>query len=284
MSGRVRRGDSSSQLGSIDLEKIDRIRSLWEECARYSAVEADDAMVCFLDGMGEVVGADAGYWAGAASDKEFQASQKSDLFDGYEAVGYLAMGGESRLDEVRDLQKMYEEVAKEHGVCPLAVAAMSDRGKTRGVTRRDVITDEAWEQHWIKRVFYDPNGIVDRFFAIAPVDKRSESCVVFDRWGDSPPFDASDRELLMLAVSGIGHLHRELMLNRGGVMNTKKLLTPREKDVLKTLLSGDTEKEIAETLGMGKSTLHHHILSIYRKFDVRNRSGLQALWGRGFTG
>lgn len=264
----------------IGLDKVRAVRDLWHRCGQFSALEADDAMICFLDGMGELVGAQSGYWTGAASGKEFQPALRSDLFEGYESVDYLAMGGEERLAGVRSLQNEYLRVATEYGICPLAEEAISQRGVVRGVIRRDVISDESWEAHWLREVYYEPNGIVDRFFAIYPVDDQAESVVVFDRRGGAEPFGAEDREFLLLAVCGIGQLHRELMLNRGGVRNADRLLTPREIDVLKQVLTGDTEKEIAEVMGMGKSTLHHHVLSIYRKFGVRNRAGLQALWGR----
>ena len=49
-------------------------------------------------------------------------------------------------------------------------------------------------------------------------------------------------------------------------------LTPRELDVLRLLARGDTNKGIAETLGLRPKTVMHHSVSIYGKLGVRGRA------------
>jgi DNA-binding NarL/FixJ family response regulator len=49
------------------------------------------------------------------------------------------------------------------------------------------------------------------------------------------------------------------------------LLTAREKKVLKLIVEGQTNKEIAATLGIGPSTVRKHLHSILGKLDVKNR-------------
>jgi len=49
-------------------------------------------------------------------------------------------------------------------------------------------------------------------------------------------------------------------------------LTPRELDVLRLLARGDTNKEIAEALGLRPKTVMHHSMSIYGKLGVRGRA------------
>ncbi len=51
-------------------------------------------------------------------------------------------------------------------------------------------------------------------------------------------------------------------------------LTAREKDVLYLLVPGTTEAEIADTLFVGKGTVHSHVLHIYKKTDVHTRAEL----------
>ncbi|MGA3179182.1 MAG: response regulator transcription factor [Verrucomicrobiota bacterium] len=48
-------------------------------------------------------------------------------------------------------------------------------------------------------------------------------------------------------------------------------LTPREREVLQLLASGDLYKEIAETLGISITTVNAHIRRIYEKLHVRSR-------------
>ena len=53
---------------------------------------------------------------------------------------------------------------------------------------------------------------------------------------------------------------------------TTSPLTPRERDVLAQLVSGGTNREIGEALGMTPKTVMHHTVAIYRKLGVRGRA------------
>lgn len=54
-------------------------------------------------------------------------------------------------------------------------------------------------------------------------------------------------------------------------------LTPREKQVLTLLATGQTNKEIAARLGLSVKTVMHHSMAIYRKLGVRGRAEATAL-------
>ncbi len=49
------------------------------------------------------------------------------------------------------------------------------------------------------------------------------------------------------------------------------LLTAQEKRVLKLVVKGQANKEIAATLGISPSTVRSHIENILRKLDLKNR-------------
>ncbi len=49
-------------------------------------------------------------------------------------------------------------------------------------------------------------------------------------------------------------------------------LTPRELDILRELARGDTNRQIAATLGLRPKTVMHHSVSIYSKLGVRGRA------------
>jgi predicted ATPase/DNA-binding CsgD family transcriptional regulator len=55
---------------------------------------------------------------------------------------------------------------------------------------------------------------------------------------------------------------------RGGV----ERLTPRELDVLRLLARGDSNRDIAEALGLRPKTVMHHSVSIYGKLGLRGRA------------
>jgi DNA-binding NarL/FixJ family response regulator len=54
-------------------------------------------------------------------------------------------------------------------------------------------------------------------------------------------------------------------------------LTPREREVLARLVDGDTNKEIADRLGVSEGTVKHHLTSIFTKTGATNRLELGLL-------
>jgi DNA-binding CsgD family transcriptional regulator len=54
-------------------------------------------------------------------------------------------------------------------------------------------------------------------------------------------------------------------------------LTPREWDCLRTLAQGYREAEIADVLGILKSTVRFHLNNVVRKFGCKNRTQAIAL-------
>ncbi len=56
---------------------------------------------------------------------------------------------------------------------------------------------------------------------------------------------------------------------------TKELLTPREKEIIRCLATGCTNKEIGESLFISEKTVKAHLNSIFRKLNVSRR--LQAI-------
>ena len=57
-------------------------------------------------------------------------------------------------------------------------------------------------------------------------------------------------------------------------------LSPRQKETLAHMKGGLSEKEIARRLARSKHTVHCYVKEIYRRFHVRSRSELMALFVR----
>jgi DNA-binding CsgD family transcriptional regulator len=55
-------------------------------------------------------------------------------------------------------------------------------------------------------------------------------------------------------------------------------LTPMQREVLQLLLSDKTEKEIAGELGQSFHATHTDVKDIFRKYNVKSRTGLMAVW------
>lgn len=60
-------------------------------------------------------------------------------------------------------------------------------------------------------------------------------------------------------------------------------ITPREKEVLRCLAKGDTNPEIATTLGIDECTARQHLQNLTKKLGLSGRGKLQAwAWKNGF--
>jgi two-component system nitrate/nitrite response regulator NarL len=56
-----------------------------------------------------------------------------------------------------------------------------------------------------------------------------------------------------------------------GKSNDAKLLTWRESEVVSAILSGCTNKDIANQFSISEETVKHHVTNVFRKFNVSNR-------------
>ena len=52
------------------------------------------------------------------------------------------------------------------------------------------------------------------------------------------------------------------------------ILTPRERQVLESLVRGNTTREIADSYGLGRQTVKNYVTVIYDKLGVRGRGQL----------
>jgi DNA-binding NarL/FixJ family response regulator len=53
-------------------------------------------------------------------------------------------------------------------------------------------------------------------------------------------------------------------------------LPTRHQQTLEGLLAGDSEKQIAQKLGVSRNTVHVYVTALYRKFNVNSRGELLA--------
>ena len=60
-------------------------------------------------------------------------------------------------------------------------------------------------------------------------------------------------------------------LSKGNEDTYENLLTNREEEVLKEIISGKTNSEIAKSLFISERTLYNHIEGIYNKLEVENK-------------
>ena len=60
--------------------------------------------------------------------------------------------------------------------------------------------------------------------------------------------------------------------------SNESILMPREKEVLKLIVDGYSNKEISEELFIAESTVHNHRNNMLKKLNVKNTAGLVKYW------
>ncbi len=258
-----------NQLSGADMR---RMAVLWRELADAPAAECAAALRHCLRRLQALIGACNVTWAGV--------HRKPD--DGHGPLGGWRIREvehlhhrERRMAFARELKERLRAGQRDPYVGALAGGA----GCTRSHLREELVPDALWRESWIVREALAEERIRDRLAGAHAVDPSSESHLVLDRAHGDRPFGARERDLLQFFLLGSAGFHRELMLSHG-LAEASASFSPRERDVLRLLLTDAGEKEIARTLGIGHRTVHQHAANLYAKLGVRGRQGLMALWLR----
>jgi len=247
------------------------IHEIWDRLSEFGAQHIDEALEYVLRELVALIGAQHGYWLGSVRLSE---GDESDPANGWRAraVWYL--------DSTPEREARYKQLSRrlDNGEAnPSIVANVREAGRFRVNIRSEYIPPEWYESEFYKK-FYGKSGIQDVAYVATPLAPDAESWFCFERIG-SPGirYDNEARVLLDYAVRPMRWFHRQLLLHRG-VLIADEPFTPSERRVLNALLTDKTEQQIAEELGLTPTTVHTYSTRICRKFNVRRRAGLTALW------
>jgi len=109
------------------------------------------------------------------------------------------------------------------------------------------------------------------------IDQRTQMVLRLYRQGDMPAFGTQHIDLVNCALAGLHRWLQWLALSHGSSMAPPPLPTHLRK-VLLQLITGQSEKQIASTMGVSTNTTHQYITALYRVFGVRNRASLMSMW------
>jgi DNA-binding CsgD family transcriptional regulator len=102
--------------------------------------------------------------------------------------------------------------------------------------------------------------------ADGPEKAKLEALAIFDSLGASPMGDQLRKELRDLGVGGVPRgPTKETLANPGG-------LTNRQLEVLRLIVDGLDNTQIAKELYVSKKTVEHHVSAIYSKLGVGSRT------------
>lgn len=248
----------------------DRIHDLWDELADFDAARVDDALDRLLGFLCELVDAQNANWFGAV--------RMADIVPGDPTRGWRP-GTIRYLHPSRPVDANAKEQVKslERGsIDETTVRNIALAGTFRANRLADLVS-ESWFGSDYYRVHYAGVGHADAIWAGVPVNADAECYFGVFRDGEHPRFTPEERDLVARTLRGLKWFCRRQLLDHG-LLVASAPLTPTEREVLRGLLTGQSEKQIAAALDRSYHTTHEHVASIFRKFDVGNRAALMALW------
>lgn len=271
---------------------------LWQHLARFSASETDTALNYLQKWMARQIDADNVIWIGGLRILR-GAAAKNDAFLGWRLRDRVALHPDpapyrKQLSEYYDSEhygkltptyymRSHEPKKDDHiGMDSRASMETNGRFRVHRIRDKDYLDFAKFQKTPHYERYYRDGGIADRIFIGFPVTPDHESYFMIDRWQAKSRrlFTRAEATTVGTAIRGLPQLHRRLFLGNGLLM-ADKVLSPMERQLLRALLTGHTETEIAASTGRGRATLHKSVLALYALFDVSSRAALVGLWAGG---
>jgi DNA-binding CsgD family transcriptional regulator len=178
---------------------------------------------------------------------------------------------------------MYEAFARDGlSIVPMFrpfLAALA-QGCGPSLTRTDLVPDDVWYRSPYYRDYHAPAGSDAMLYCSLPLPGESEQmgAVTLRRALGERDFSPRDRAIVLEA-------HTAVIAWIGGPLArfdepSPAALPPRLRQVLRCLLEGDSDKQIAARLSLSRYTVNEYVERIFRHFDVSTRPELLARWVR----
>ncbi|MCH2557922.1 MAG: helix-turn-helix transcriptional regulator [Alcanivorax sp.] len=255
---------------TIDDTTRARVHHLWDEMAELPASDPECNLRLLFERIGALIDSRHGYWLASLRLAE---DAPNDPLLGWRArsicfYGELPPDQQVYTDTVKRLDKgIPDESTTNH---------VRNAGRFRAVLLKDHVSEAFYSgDHYLDH--YLARGITDRLFVVMPVNEDVESYFVFDRLSGEPGFTRHDLEVARYALRSMSWFHRQVHLSYGQLV-AEAPLTPTERRILNHLLRGSAEKSIAEAMTQSPHTTHQYVKGLFRKFNVRSRAELTALW------
>ena len=232
--------------------------------------DPDEAMRYLLDRICSLIGAQNASWIGAL---RVSGEYLEDPLSGWRPRIVFFLHAfpdlvERSRQNVKDLER--------GEIDPSIVRNVAGAGTFRVNRLVDLVPPEWFESAYFHATYIN-KGRNDAIWAGVPVNGGAECYFGIYRGPRTPPFSPEERDAVGYFLRGLKWFLRRHMLSHG-LLIAETPLTATERKVLHGLLTGWSEKEIAAKIGQSYNTTHAHVGMLYRKFGVKNRSALMALW------
>lgn len=253
--------------------------TFYDALADFPAARTGDALAFLFATLGGLVGAEYVFWNLLVRLGTGEVA-RTDLCRGWRVCDIaLQDPTPERLARV----KLYLEGTEKQNPLYLGQTSINltlHAGEHRvGRMRGGLVDWDTFRQTPHYQLYYGQPGIDDRLWVICPVNADVESCFCFDRirHPGEPHFSEADGERALSLLRPLRWFYRRLIQSRGFPVGGTPC-TPAEHRTLALLLTGRSEKEIADALGLSVGTTHNRVTALFKKFGVRSRPELMALW------
>ncbi len=201
--------------------------------------------------------------------------------------GPLRKGGDTAWTEGNiDFGPLWE--AYDHNIRGVARRSDLFQGIKRAVrregpgsfTRRRLLPDDVWYRSWESDLYRSLIGLSDHLCTALPISGGTDrySAIHMHRAKGSRPFGERDRVLVQ-------RLHEAVVPLIGGPLASYADPAPSElplraRQVLRLLLEGEGDKQVAKALGISPHTVNQYTKVIFAHFRVGSRAELLARWVR----
>lgn len=267
-----------AKIFSLPARQMEAVYRLWDELDQIPIGKTDQALHHLSLGIAKLLGADNVKWMAAVCVLQGAEAKKDPLL-GWRLRASYDLVPESG-EYLKLIAPMFQRAAKLDPTFQIGLAThalVAGAGLFRVHRMRDGwIPFAKFRQSEHYRLHYTELGLTDRIWCSFPLNANTESIFLIDRTRPKH-FTKNDALLVGTILRGIRGLHRHLFLSRR-LHIAEKPLSPVCQRIVQQLLSGQSEKEIALSMGQAHSTTHKHIATIYALFGVKSRAALMALW------
>jgi DNA-binding CsgD family transcriptional regulator len=264
-----------NEIGSCAVTKTQReaIHCLWDSLSEFPTSETDRALLHLMEGIARMINADNAYWLGYLRFNAEPGDPLKGLRPGLppSANRYLypapVHDESSRSQTIKWNRRQINEGY---------IRAARDAGEFRSFRLRKEMRPAYFEEEFYQ-TFHASRGIHDQCLVFFPVNADYESMFNFLRVGVDKDFTAREEEIASYALRGVRWFHRQIALSHG-LLVAEAPLSPVQRRVTQLLLTERGEKQIADEIGKSPRATHKHITEIFRKFGVKSRAGLMAVW------
>jgi len=245
----------------------------------YSASQTSESLAAYTAMVQQALGASSVSWLIGYRGEFGRKLWHVELLDGWKVMDLIYPQSSEQTGMAELFKQRYLEMARqEKDLSPLTRLALKTVGSHRSLALQQALANDGVDSHWVKEHLLQDYNVADRMLGVFHLGAETESYLLVDRAPHQAGFTQAEQDELLALMTSFPRLHYWLALERGLVAPATRPLSPRQQELVKMVLQGLSEQEMADKLVLSKSTVHGYLIDIYRIFRVTSRTALLRLW------